>query len=39
MQLNAKDGGSRRYVWVQLPEETLEDSEAQKAGYATIPPK
>ena len=37
MQLNAEDGGKRRYICVQLPEETPEDSEARKAGYATIP--
>ena len=36
MQLNAEDGGNRRYICVQLPEETPEDSEARKAGYATI---
>lgn len=37
MQLNAEDGGNRRYICVQLPEETPEDSEARKAGYVTIP--
>lgn len=37
MQLNAEDGGNRQYIMVQLPEETLEDSEARKAGYNTIP--
>lgn len=37
MQLNAEDGGKRKYIMVQLPEETPEDSEARKAGYATIP--
>ena len=37
MQLNAEDGGNRRYICVQLAEETPEDSEARKAGYATIP--
>jgi len=36
MQLNAEDGGHRRYIMVQLPEETAEDSEAYKAGYANI---
>ncbi|WP_425452133.1 site-specific DNA-methyltransferase [Suttonella indologenes] len=36
MQLNAEDGGNRRYICVQLPEETDEKSEAHKAGYATI---
>lgn len=37
MQLNAEDGGNRKYICVQLPEKTPEDSEARKAGYATIP--
>lgn len=37
MQLNAEDGGKRKYIMVQLPEETPEDSEARKAGYDTIP--
>ena len=37
MQLNAEDGGKRKYIMVQLPEETPEDSEARKAGYNTIP--
>ena len=37
MRLNAEDGGKRKYIMVQLPEETPEDSEARKAGYATIP--
>lgn len=37
MQLNAEDGGNRKYIMVQLPEETPEDSEAHKAGYSTIP--
>ena len=37
MQLNAEDGGKRKYICVQLPEETPERSEARKAGYATIP--
>lgn len=37
MQLNAEDGGNRRYIMVQLPEETPEDSEARKSGYNTIP--
>lgn len=36
MQLNAEDGGQRRYICVQLPEKTAEDSEARKAGYKTI---
>lgn len=33
---NAEDGGNRRFIQVQLPEPTPEDSEARKAGYATI---
>mgnify|MGYP000843803089 FL=1 len=37
MQLNAEDGGKRKYICVQLPEETPEGSEARKAGYNTIP--
>ena len=37
MQLNAEDGGNRRWIMVQLPEETDEKSEAYKAGYKTIP--
>lgn len=37
MQLNAEDGGKRKYIMVQLPEETPEDSEARKSGYNTIP--
>ena len=37
MQLNAEDGGKRKYICVQLPEETPEGSEARKSGYATIP--
>lgn len=36
MQLNAEDGGKRKYIMVQLPEETPEGSEARKAGYTTI---
>ena len=36
MQLNAEDGGSRRFMCVQLPEETDEKSEARKAGFNTI---
>ena len=36
MQLNAQDGGKRKYICVQLPEETPEGSEARKAGYDTI---
>lgn len=37
MQLNAEDGGNRKFIMVQLPEETPEDSEAKRAGYNTIP--
>ncbi len=37
MQLNAEDGGNRKFIMVQLSEETPEDSEARKAGYDTIP--
>lgn len=36
MQLNAEDGGKRKYICVQLPEKTPEGSEAHKAGYDTI---
>ncbi len=36
MQLNAEDGGNRKYIMVQIPEETDEKSEAYKAGYKTI---
>ena len=36
MQLNAEDGGNRRFIMVQLPEPTPKDSEARKAGFATI---
>src|SRR5699024_1681086 len=36
MQINAKDGGNRRYIQVQLPEPTPDKSDARKAGYATI---
>jgi adenine-specific DNA-methyltransferase len=34
--MNAEDGGNRRFICVQLPEETPEDSEARKAGYFNI---
>jgi adenine-specific DNA-methyltransferase len=33
---NAKDGGSRRFILVQLPEPVEEGSEAAKAGFGTI---
>jgi adenine-specific DNA-methyltransferase len=36
MQLNAKDNGSRKFIMVQLPEETDEKSEAFKAGFRNI---
>ena len=36
MQLNAEDGGKRKYIMVQFPEATPEGSEARKAGYNTI---
>ena len=36
MQLNAKSGGKRKFIMVQLPELTAEKSEAYKAGYKTI---
>lgn len=36
MQLNAEDGGHRKFICVQLPEKTAVDSEAYKAGYKTI---
>ncbi len=37
MQLNALDGGNRKWIMVQLPEETDVSSEAYKTGYKTIP--
>ena len=36
MQLNAEDGGRRKFIMVQLPEVTDEKSEAYKAGYKNI---
>ena len=36
MQYNAEDGGTRKFILVQLPEETDVKSEAYKAGYKTI---
>lgn len=36
MQLNADDGGNRKFICVQLPEVCDEKSEAYKAGYANI---
>lgn len=36
MQLNAQDGGNRKFIMVQIPENTDEKSEAYKAGYKNI---
>ncbi len=36
MQLNAEDGGNRKFILVQLPEATDEKNEAYKAGYKNI---
>lgn len=36
MELNAADGGNRKYIMVQSPEQCSRDSEAYKAGYRTI---
>lgn len=36
MQLNAEDGGKRKFIMVQLPEPTDEKSDAYKAGYKNI---
>lgn len=36
MQLNAEDGGKRRFIMVQLPEPCGENTEAYKAGYNNI---
>lgn len=36
MQLNAEDGGNRKFIMVQLPEPTPEGSEAHRAGYEDI---
>ena len=36
MELNAEDGGKRRHIMVQLPEECPQDSPAFQSGYATI---
>jgi adenine-specific DNA-methyltransferase len=36
MQLNAEDGGKRKFIMVQLPEATDEKSEAYKSGYKNI---
>lgn len=36
MQLNAEDGGNRKYILVQIPEKIGQDKPAYKAGYKTI---
>lgn len=36
MQLNAKDGGNRKFIMVQLPEPCEEKSEAFKGGFKNI---
>jgi adenine-specific DNA-methyltransferase len=36
MRLNAEDGGSRRFIMVQLPEPTPEKSEARDSGFTTV---
>ena len=36
MQLNAEDGGNRKFIMVQLPEKCDEKSEAYKAGYKNV---
>ncbi|MPN16425.1 hypothetical protein SDC9_163765 [bioreactor metagenome] len=36
MQLNAEDGGNRRFIMIQLPELTDKKSQAYKAGYKNI---
>ena len=36
MQLNAEDGGNRKFIMVQLPEKCDETSEAYKAGFKNI---
>ncbi|MBQ6772705.1 MAG: site-specific DNA-methyltransferase [Synergistaceae bacterium] len=36
MTLNAQDGGTRKFIMIQLPEECSESSEAFRAGYETI---
>ena len=36
MQLNAQDGGNRKFIMVQLPEPVDDNSEAAKAGYKNI---
>jgi adenine-specific DNA-methyltransferase len=36
LELNKSDGGNRKFICVQLPEKTDENSEAYKAGYQTV---
>ena len=36
MELNAEDGGNRRFIMIQLPETTPENSEARRAGFQNI---
>ena len=36
MQLNAEDGGKRKFIMVQLPEACAKNSEAYKAGYKNV---
>lgn len=36
MELNAEDGGNRKFIMIQLPESTDEKSESYKAGYKNI---
>ena len=36
MQLNSEDNGNRKYIMIQIPEKTPEDSEAYKAGFKNI---
>ena len=36
MALNAQDGGSRKFIMIQIPEQCSDSSEAFKAGYKTI---
>ena len=36
MELNAQDGGNRRFIMIQIDEDTPENSEARRAGFKTI---
>lgn len=36
VELNAEDGGNRKYILVQVPQQTDENSNARRAGYKTI---